>query len=162
MVDFIVYIDIAKEKVGKELQDVRYIHFRGNSSLEAGSRFANIPDKIKYSATGFIEAIEEAILSEYNGDEKAVEQAKQEQFQELEDKSSEYIEKQKNSIDKLDSAEELIEHIKNSIGQFVDNEDKMIEIKTVIKKYNNKKIDYTKMTDTDNLKAIAEFVDNLK
>lgn len=161
MVDFIVYIDIAKEKVGKELQDVRYIHFRGNSSLEAGSRFANIPEKIKYSATDFINVIEEAILSEYDGDTSAVEKQKKIQLEEHEEKSNEYIQKQKNSLDKLDSADELIEYLKNSIGKFADDEGIMNEIKTVIKKYNNKKIDYTKMTDVESLQAIAEFVASL-
>jgi GTPase SAR1 family protein len=162
MVDFIVYIDIAQEKVGKEYQDVRYIHFRGDSTLEAGSRFANVPDKIKYSPTEFINVIEEAILAEYNGDSKAVEKQKQIQFEEHEEKSNEYIEKQKNSIDKLHTSDELIEHLKNTIGNYSDDETKMAEIKTVIKKHNNKKVDYTKMTDVDSLKAIAEFVDSLK
>jgi len=162
MVDFIVYIDIAREKVGKEMQDVRYIHFRGNSSLDAGSRFAHIPEKIKYSATDFVDVIEEAILAEYNGDKSAVEKQKAIQLEEHEEKSNEYIEKQKsNIVGKINSADEVIEHLKNTIGKFADDEAKMAEIKAVIKKYNNKKIDYTKMTDVDNLKAIAEFVDSL-
>lgn len=161
MVDFVVYIDIVREKVGKELEDVRYIHFRGNSSLEAGSRFANIPEKIKYSATDFVEAIEQAILSEYKGDKSAVEKQRQIQLEQHEEKSNEYIEKQKNSLDKLDSADDLIKHIAEAIKPHQENEDTMTEIKSVIKKFNNKKLDYTKMTDVDNLKAIAEFIDNL-
>lgn len=160
-VDFIVFIDIAREKVGKEMKDVRYIYFRSDGQLEAGSRFPNIVDKIEYSASGFIEEIEQAILNQYNGDVKAMESAKKEQSQEAEEKASKYIEDQKNSLDKVDSPDELIQFLKDSIGKFADDKEKMDEIKAVIKKHNNKKIDYTKMTDIDGLKAIAEFVKSL-
>lgn len=143
------------------MKDVRYIHFRSNGELEAGSRFANITDKIEYSASGFIEEVENAILAEYGGNTRAVEEAKKEQLKEAEEKANKYIEEQKNSIDKLDSADELIEYLKDKIGEYKDDKSKMDEIKSVIKKYNNKKIDYTKMTDIDGLKAIAEFVNSL-
>jgi hypothetical protein len=161
-VDFIVFVEIAREKVGKETQDVRYIHFRGDSSLEAGSRFSSISDKIPYSASGFIEEVEKAILADgYNGDKQKAEEARITQLKEHEEKSNEYIQKQLNSVEKLGTAEELIEHLKGAIGQFSGDEEKMTEIKTVIKKYNSKKVDYTKMKDVEKLKAIAEFVDSL-
>jgi hypothetical protein len=159
-VDFITFIDIVREKVGKEMVDKRYIYFR-DANIECGSRFANVPDRIEYSAKGFIDTIENAILSEYNGDKQEVETQRKIQQKQHEEKSNEYIEKQKNSPSKLDSAEELIEHLKNTIGNYANDEDKMTDIKAVIKKYNNKKIDYTKMTDIEGLKAIAEFVDSL-
>jgi AAA domain len=161
-VDFIVFIDIAREKVGKEMVDKRYIHFRSNGDLEAGSRFPNIADKIEYSASGFIEEVESAILNQYGGDAKAMEEAKKEQVKEKEEKASEYIEEQKNSVDKFDTAEDLINLLKDKIGNFSEDKAKMDEIKKVIKQHNNKKIDYTKMTDVDALKAIAEFVNGLE
>lgn len=161
MADFIVFIDIAREKVGKTVQDVRYIYFRSDGQLEAGSRFPNIEEKIEYSASGFIDTIEKAILSQYKGDKKALEEAKKEQKEQVEKKASEYIEQEKNSIDKM-SAEELIDHLKDSIGKHSDDKLKMEDIKKTIKQYNNRKIDYTKMTDVESLKSIVSFVDSLK
>lgn len=160
-VDFIVFIDIVREKVGKETKDVRYIYFRSDGQLEAGSRFPNIVDRIEYSASGFIGAIEDAILNQYGGDKKAVEKAKNEQNAEVEKKANAYIESQKNSVNKLDSADELIEYIRSEIAKHQEDESKISEIKEVIKKHNNKKADYTKMKDVNGLKAIADFIKSL-
>lgn len=161
MADFVVFVEIAREKVGKEMKDVRYIHFRGDTSLEAGSRFESIATKIPYSAKGFIEEVERAILEDgYKGDKDKAEEQRKLQLAEHEEKSNEYIENKKNSIDNL-TVEDLIEKIKDSIGKFADDKAKMDSIKTVIKKHNNKKIDYTKMTSVDGLKAIIEFIDSL-
>lgn len=160
-VDFIVFIDVTREKEGKNMVDKRYIHFRGNGEIECGSRFPNIVDKIEYSASGFIEEIETAILNQYDGDVEAVEEAKKEQSVEAEQKAKKYIEEQVSSLDKYDTAEQVVEVIKNSIGKYSDDKAKMDEIKKVIKEHNNKKIDYTKMTDVDGLKAIADFINSL-
>lgn len=160
-VDFICFIDVVREKVGKENVDKRYIYFR-DANIECGSRFANVPDRIPYSAKGFIEVVEDAILAEYNGDKNAVENMKKIQLEEHDEKSNEYIENQKTPATKqLNTADELIEYLKNSIGKFQNDEKVMADIKDTIKKYNNKKVDYTKMTNIENLKAIVEFVDNI-
>lgn len=164
MVDFVIFIETVKEKVGKETKDMRYIYLRSDGDIECGARFSHLPDRIPYSAKGFIDTVENAILSEYNGDKTALETQRKIQLEEHEEKSNEYIDKQKNSSSKLETADELISYLQTTIGQLVKNEEteKIDEIKSVIKKHNNKKADYTKMKDVEGLKAIAEFVDSLK
>lgn len=110
MSDFINFIDIAKEKeaVSGKLMDKRYIYFRANGAdLEAGSRFANVPEKIEYSAELFLQTFETAILSEF-GDGKKVQEAKIEQAKEKAEIVAEYIKSEKEPTN-----EELVEEIKN-------------------------------------------------
>lgn len=96
-VDFIVFIELTKELEKGSMVDKRYIYFRGDSGLEAGSRFKHVPNRIEYSYEGFIETVENAILQEYGGDEKAVEQAKKEQAKAKEEKTKEFVESQVSS-----------------------------------------------------------------
>jgi hypothetical protein len=110
MSDFINFIDIAKEKdvVTGKLMDRRYIYFRANGAdLEAGSRFANVPEKVEYNAKLFLQTFETAILSEF-GDSKKVEQAKIEQAKQKEETAKEYIKSEKEPTN-----DELVNEIKD-------------------------------------------------
>jgi hypothetical protein len=110
MSDFINFIDIAKEKeaVSGKLVDKRYIYFRANGAdLEAGSRFANVPEKVEYNAKLFLQTFETAILSEF-GDSKKVEQAKIEQAKQKEETAKEYIKSEKEPTN-----DELVNEIKD-------------------------------------------------
>ncbi len=108
-VDFIVFIELTKELEKGSMVDKRYIYFRGDSGLEAGSRFKNIPNRIEYSFDGFINTVEDAIKAEYGGDEKAVEKAKKEQTKEKESKVKEFVDKTKNTKTPEDLHVEILE-----------------------------------------------------
>lgn len=112
MVDFIVFIELSKELVKGVATDKRYIYFRGDSGLEAGSRFKHVPNRIEYGFGEFIETVENAILAEYGGDTKAVEEAKKEQKLEAEFKADAYV----SSVNNARSADEIIEEIGGIIG----------------------------------------------
>lgn len=90
--DMIHFIDITKEIDKGKKTDKRYIYFRGDGELEAGSRFPNIVKRVEYGVDNFIDAIEDAIRSEYDGDEKAIEKAKVEQEEEKEVKVEKAVE----------------------------------------------------------------------
>ena len=92
--DMIHFIDLTKEvEKGKKI-DKRYIYFRGDGDLEAGSRFPKIVKRVEYSVDNFINAIEDAIRAEYDGDEGKVEEArKQEEAKEVEEESKDVEEK---------------------------------------------------------------------
>lgn len=79
MVDFVVFVELGKETEKGRQVDKRYIYFRGDSGLEAGSRFTHVPNRIEYGFKEFVDTVENAILAEYGGDAKAVEKAKKEQ-----------------------------------------------------------------------------------
>jgi hypothetical protein len=99
--DFIVFIDIAKEKNDTGgFRDVRYIYFRAEGSdIMAGSRFKNVPTKIPYDAKQFLAVFRDAVLEEFGGDVKKLESAKEKQSKEREEKANEYIESEKGMSD---------------------------------------------------------------
>lgn len=106
--DFIVFIDIEKEKEGKALVDSRYIYFRSDSDIEAGSRFENVPTRIEYSATGFLEVFENAVLGAYEEDEEQMEKAVEKQEKKREENAKEFRDSQKSdSTDSVDVLEQI-------------------------------------------------------
>lgn len=113
MVDFIVFIELSKELVKGVAMDRRYIYFRGDSGLEAGSRFNHVPNRIEYGYQEFIETVENAILAEYGGDEKEVSKAKKEQKEEREEKQKEFLDKVKNAREPQEIIEEISELVKD-------------------------------------------------
>ena len=119
MSDFICYIDLTQEQIDGKIVDKRKIHFRGDSTLEAGSRLEHIPDSIEYDIKGFIDAIEGAVLKEYGGDTKAVEKAKVEQQKAIDEKAEKLIKE----IDEPQEPEleiskvEVVEKLKASMGK---------------------------------------------
>lgn len=114
MVDFIIFVELGKELVKGQTVDKRYIYFRGDSGLEAGSRFKHVPDRIEYDFKDFVDTVEEAILAEYDGDKKAVESAKKEQTEAKEKEAEKYVEEKKNAK----SSDELIEEIGELVAGF--------------------------------------------
>lgn len=151
MVDFIVFIELSKELVKGVATDKRYIYFRGDSGLEAGSRFNHVPNRIEYGYKEFIDTVEEAILAEYGGDAKAVEKAKVEQTAEKEAKVQEYVDSVKNSR----GADELIEEITERITDFTKT------VKTECAKYFQETLgnmDYRKSDDAEGLTKALDFV----
>src|SRR5699024_12402771 len=74
--DLIVFIELTKEiEKGKQV-DKRYIYFRGDADMEAGSRFKYAPTRVEYSTENYINAIQDALQQAY-GRHDPVEEAKQ-------------------------------------------------------------------------------------
>jgi DNA polymerase III delta prime subunit len=109
MSDFIIFVDIEKSKEGKTLVDNRYIYFRSDGDIEAGSRFQNVPDRIEYDAKQFLEAFKEAVESNFSSVEE-MKQAKIEQAEEKEKQVQEFIEN-----DSKYNVEDLIEQVAEKI-----------------------------------------------
>lgn len=154
MVDFIVFIELSKELVKGVAEDRRYIYFRGDSGLEAGSRFKHVPNRIEYSFKGFIDTIEDAILQEYGGDSKAVEKAKKEQNKAKESKAKEFVDKVKN----VKTPEELHSEILEIVTGF-ENKVK-VEVANHFKEVLGTP-DPRKSDDVDALEKALEHVKNL-
>jgi hypothetical protein len=149
MVDFICFIELSKELEKGKTVDKRYIYFRGDSGLEAGSRFKHVPNRIEYGFAEFIDTVESAILAEYDGDTKAVEVAKKEQAQVKEAKSKEFVE----SINR--SADDII----GEITSLITDMDKAT--KTTCATYfkqNLGNMDYRKSDDVEALEQALDFV----
>lgn len=111
MADFVVFITIEKEKDGNDIVTKRYMYFRTDGYVEAGSRFANVPERIEYDVNNFIKTVEEAIRTEFK-DGTDLSKIEKQQEKDKDKKSKEYIEtaKQEKNEKKLP---ELAEEIKS-------------------------------------------------
>lgn len=127
MADFVLFLDVTKEKEGDSIVDKRYIYFRTDGTVEAGSRFASVPEKIEYDVDLFLETFEKAVLAEYNGDKNALAEAKKEQEKEKEEQVKEFVEEQKSAT----TVEELQVQM-DELVKAMDSE-KQSEFKKVIK-----------------------------
>lgn len=152
MVDFIVFVELGKELEKGVAVDKRYIYFRGDSGLEAGSRFKHVPNRIEYSFDGFIDTVEEAILQEYGGDTKAVEKAKKEQNKEKESKAKEFVDKVKNPV----TPEELHGQILEIVTAF--DKDKKVEVAN----YFNEELGNKDPRKSDDVEALEKALEHIK
>jgi hypothetical protein len=150
MADFITYISIEKEVDGdNSVKENRWIYFRSDGNIEAGSRFTNIVERVPYGADNFLKAFEDAVLSSYDGDEDAKDEAKKEQKEEklkeiekIEDEAKEEIEKAKEIEESMTDAD-MIELIGTLINDMDDTQkdDFKVKIKSEFGKINYKKYD---------------------
>lgn len=147
--DLIVFIELTKEiEKGKKV-DKRYIYFRGDADMEAGSRFKHAPVRVEYGAQNYIDAIEGAIEKEY-GSKKAVNKAKKKQAKEAEEEKKEEA--------KESSTEELIDEINEIVKDLSDAKKKKLapQLKEKFSTAN-----YTKMEDVKELKKVLKMVKEL-
>lgn len=149
MSDFILFIDIAKEKDGDKLVDARYIYFRADGAdLEAGSRFANVPNRIPYDVDLFVETFENAVLNSFDEDVD-IEEVKQEQAKEREQETSRWLEENK---DDDMSAEELISKIDLVIAEMNVDKEKRKILANIFREETGA-ANYKNCTDVDKLKS---------
>lgn len=148
-VDFIFYIKNESHMNASGGVDVeRYIYLRDNGNLVAGSRFSDMPEKIKYSTEGLLETVEGAILSKYGGSQEKVEEAKQEQQEEAEEKATEEV-----------ISEQSASELHKEISEIIKTKEKS-EIALVSEKLKEAydTANYTKIDDVDTLLEIKELV----
>ena len=151
MADFIVFITIEKEKDEDDnIQTKRYMYFRTDGYVEAGSRFKNVPERIEYDVTEFINVFENAVKSEF-GDEVDMKEIKKEQKVESDKQSKAYVEKEKAKM----KPKELINSISELIQPLEKDDPKKKEIAAVFKEIAGV-ANYTKVTDTSLLEEMLE------
>ena len=139
MSDFILFIELTKD-------------FRGDSTLECGSRLEDVPDYIDYDIKGFIETVENAVLKAYGGDKEKMEEAKKEQQKEFEAKVEKFIEKAKGE-DNLEQKEEKLDKIKQSMANL-----DMVQLQGVLKKHNVTSLADASEVPTECLNEILELL----
>lgn len=152
MSDFIIYISIDKEVSDGAVSENRYIHFRSDGDIEAGSRFDDVPDKIEYDVDLFVQTFEKAVLSAYDGDEQAVQEAKETQVAEIEEKSKEYAESTSAS------PEDMISEIDSAVKEM--NKEQQDSLKAELKAQVGS-INYKKYTELDQLQTAVNIVKDI-
>jgi hypothetical protein len=148
--DMIIYGDLQVEKGedGKAVTN-RKLKFRSDGNILCGTRFRNFPSEIDNDVVTFMDTFKNAILGLYDGDEKAVEEAKAEQKQEAEAKAEIVANNEK------PSAEQLIEAIGEIIGGLKAQDKKACA--DLFKELFGF-VDYKKAEDVDGLIKALEFV----
>lgn len=124
--DVIATINVEREvNASKRVTDTkRYVYFRGNGFINAGSRFSNIVEKVELSAENFINAITDAIKGSMTEkiSEEEFEKRKAEEIIANQKKAEEFIEKKKqgddNSDDTIHKKADKLENIKNNMDKF--------------------------------------------
>ena len=153
--DVVATINIEREiNDSKRVTDAkRYIYFRNNGFINAGSRFSSIVDRVELSAANFIKAIEDAIKGSMTtpiSDEELAKR-KQEDLVENKKKADEFIAKQKaNTEYTLEQKQEKLAEIQRNVAKI-----DMVKLKEVMEKYN-----VTSFADPEvvNSKAIDEIL----
>jgi len=140
MSDFIIFIDIAKEQIGDELVDTRYIYFRGDGELEAGSRFENIESRIPYNVDLFYDVFEKAVLNSV-GSGVDIQKLREEQAAVREAEAEAYLEQEQEQAS-LDDLRDLITEAINSLNPSAKDQVKA-KFKELIGTVNYKKEDLT-------------------
>lgn len=156
MSDFILYISIDKEVVGSSVKETRYIYFRSDGNIEAGSRFENVPDRIEYDVDLLVETFEKAVLSSYNDDAKAVKKAKIEQEKQAEERIDQYVKEETEGASK--TADQYIDEVAGLIGKM--DEAQQTELKKQFKEVNGS-INYRKYTEIEQLEKALEIAVNI-
>src|SRR5699024_2744022 len=146
--DIISFIELTKEVDKGKKVDKRYIYFRGDADMEAGSRFENMPVRVEYSPENYINAIEDAIRAEY-GDDNEVQEAKASQEKEREIKGEKAVEEASKT------APELIAEIDAKLKDMKPAEKKVLagKIKDEFGVGN-----YKKFEDTEALQKVLKMV----
>jgi len=98
--DFIVFITLEKEKVDDEIVTNRYINFRSDGFIEAGSRFEDLPQRIPYDIDLFINTFEKAVKSAIEDKNIDFEKKKKEERKQLDEMKYEKKSKSLNEIKK--------------------------------------------------------------
>lgn len=156
--DFIIFIDIAKEKQGEKLVDKRYIYFRAEGAdLEAGSRFETVPNRIDYDVDLFIETFEKAVQDAL-GEGVDIKKIKQEQAKEKEKEVKVYLEEVK---DREPSLDQLIRQIIDTAKEKVKENKKTKEEISEIFKQEIGTVNPNKIEDIEVAKALLEKVQTL-
>ena len=117
----------------------RYIYFRSDGFVDAGGRFADMPEKIEYGAKEYIQAFEEGVRKAIKSDIKDSEIKKRANAEKKERESSaqEYAKVLKEMNENEDKSEEYLSFIKSHYPNATSTKKK--NIKEIMTEYNFKK-----------------------
>lgn len=119
--DVIATINVEREvNESKRVVDTkRYVYFRNNGFISAGTRFSNIVDKVELSAENFINAIEDAIKSSMTTSvsDSELKTIKEQEIKENKKKAEEFISKHKAGEDSVEAKQVKLDKIKANLSK---------------------------------------------
>ncbi len=109
---------------GKIISEDRVVYLRGNSTVDAGGRFTEIPEKIELSPKSFMEAFEYAVKSSMNGSitDKDIQKIKKDEQKTREKKAEIAVKKDKekkenNEDDRIALVNVIVEKFPNTTDE---------------------------------------------
>jgi len=96
--DIICTLYVQKDVKEEELVGTqRYMYFRSDGFVDAGTRFPDIPERVPMGAKEYIEAFEHGVKSAFTGKvtDKTIAKMREQELKEKEEKAAEYVEKAK-------------------------------------------------------------------
>jgi hypothetical protein len=95
MADFIIFITSEREVDGSK---TRWMHFRDDGYIRAGSRFPNVPDRVEYGVENLVKVFEDAVKASFEGVDVSITDAAKEQAETKQKSVEEFVqsETQKN------------------------------------------------------------------
>lgn len=108
---------------GKIVSEERVIYLRGNSSVDAGGRFTEVPEKIELSPKAFLKAFEDAVKASIrtNNDDKTI--AKMKDVEEKERKEKAEKSKIKDAENRENNDEDRAMYLQTITSKFPDASD---------------------------------------
>lgn len=157
-----------KDKKGRErasnFHETRVVMlFRPNEYVSiAGGRYTNLPEEpVEYSAENFLKVFETAVQGQLKKTNKTVDELKDEEAKEADQKAKEYAER----IEQEEQVKELIEKIKNEVERLQNQPDtkSLITEKAVpkFKEIFETTVDYKKVNDVNKLQQAFEYISSL-
>ena len=123
----------GKEKASNFHETKTMMYFRPSDYVEiAGGRYTDLPEKIDYSAEGFLEVFENAVLGQLKNTSQSVEELKKEQEVEREEKVQEIVreEKAQEEAKELEQeAEKLFEEVDSIVNGMTLDQKKAASVK---------------------------------
>lgn len=155
MADFIVFLTVEKEKDANDhIVTKRYMYFRSDGFVEAGSRFSNVPLKIEYNVDDFIQTFKDAVEAEFASGVD-IDQIKKEQAERREKAAQEYVEEQI-STPKM---EDLIKEIDTKVSSL--SKEQKGEVSNDFKKILGGTNNYKLVDDIELLQKCLDIVNKL-
>lgn len=154
MADFIVFVTIEKEKDENEkVQTKRYMYFRTDGYVEAGSRFKNVPERIEYDVLEFIQVFKNAVESEFAKGVN-IDEIKKEQAERREALANEYVEEAITGMNAKDLQSIIDTKIKGM------SKPEKVKVAAAFTEIIGGHADYTKVDDVEVLEKLVNVVDS--
>ena len=160
--DLICTFMVVKNVKDNKLEGTsRYIFFRNDGFVDAGSRFSNMPEKVEMSAKNYLEAFNQGVASSFGKpmDQKEIDKMRKQEVAKRDAEAAKYIEKAKTgnveNADSLKTTEDYINLIDQEIAS-LDKEGKRQKQEEL--KSHNVPTKYKEVTDIEVLKTILKVV----
>jgi hypothetical protein len=146
-----------KELVGTE----RFMYFRSDGFVDAGSRFSNMPERVPMSAKEYIKAFEQGVKNSFatSVTTEDISKIREKELAEKEQKAAEFIEKAKSGDPELAEELKTVEDYQNAITA------KLAGLDSEVKKQKQAELKeqkiprlYKEIQDIDVLKAFLKIV----